>query len=229
MSPTSYQAAPPRKSRLTGHLQPVKSAETSATPITAPRNTRTTACDLEHPFETSQHPSYPALHLIMMQVSAAPQAAGNVIGIENGCLCTTPDYAGQPGRLPRRASVLGRVTSRERRQRFRTDKLYSIHQCQSEQSDRAVSQDVTLSLTPDTAPAHIKNNYQRLIQQQLDRNRRNDPHRLIYRTAAWARVRKAILARDPLCQIAVLCVRKYGTALPRRRGRPHHSATHRRR
>lgn len=30
-----------------------------------------------------------------------------IIGIENGCLCTTPDYAGQPGRLPRRASVLG--------------------------------------------------------------------------------------------------------------------------
>lgn len=31
----------------------------------------------------------------------------NIVGIENGCLCTTPDYASNARMMPRRASVLG--------------------------------------------------------------------------------------------------------------------------
>jgi hypothetical protein len=30
-----------------------------------------------------------------------------IVGIENGCLCTVPDYSADPRRLPRRASILG--------------------------------------------------------------------------------------------------------------------------
>ncbi len=36
----------------------------------------------------------------------------------------------------------------------------------------------------------------------------------IYQTTRWQRIRKAILQRDPICVIADLCVKYYGTALP---------------
>lgn len=67
-------------------------------------------------------------------------------------------------------------------------------------------------------PAHRRDNTSTLVlkesRRQFDAARLNDPHRLIYRTAAWARTRKAILQRDPICKIADLCVKRYGTALP---------------
>lgn len=66
-------------------------------------------------------------------------------------------------------------------------------------------------------PAHRRNNTSALMlkeqRRQFDAARLNDPHRLIYRTEAWARTRKAILQRDPLCKIAG-CAKRYGTALP---------------
>ena len=49
---------------------------------------------------------------------------------------------------------------------------------------------------------------------QFDRKRRGDPFRKTYQTAAWIRIRKFILQRDPLCKAADLCVKKHGTTLP---------------
>jgi hypothetical protein len=59
MSPTSYQAAPPRKSRLTAGLRAVKSPETLMSPETlnAPNECTKTRCttarDQAHPFDAS--------------------------------------------------------------------------------------------------------------------------------------------------------------------------------
>jgi 5-methylcytosine-specific restriction protein A len=65
-------------------------------------------------------------------------------------------------------------------------------------------------------PAHekLRGEAKRESGRLFDRKRRHDPFRKIYQTEAWQRVRKAILQRDPLCKIADLCVRRYGTALP---------------
>src|SRR6202140_563992 len=51
MSPTSYQAAPPRKSNISAQLHPVKHA---TEPINAPKNAVTTACDQP----SSRDPTY---------------------------------------------------------------------------------------------------------------------------------------------------------------------------
>ena len=58
MSPTSYQAAPPRKYRLTAGLRAVKSTATLTAPITAPNNCCTTASDQAHPFDASSDTRY---------------------------------------------------------------------------------------------------------------------------------------------------------------------------
>lgn len=48
---------------------------------------------------------------------------------------------------------------------------------------------------------------------QYDQGRRDDPFRWIYRTKRWARLRLFIIARDPLCKIAKICVEKHGVQL----------------
>src|SRR6185437_1117693 len=58
MSPTSYQAAPPRKSRISAGLQAVKSTDTLNAPMNAPKNWCTTGSDQAQPFDASDHTRY---------------------------------------------------------------------------------------------------------------------------------------------------------------------------
>lgn len=48
---------------------------------------------------------------------------------------------------------------------------------------------------------------------QHDISRADDPFRKLYKTAAWARTRKAVLERDPLCRLARKCTERFGTAI----------------
>jgi len=50
--------------------------------------------------------------------------------------------------------------------------------------------------------------------QQFDSDRSREAERSIYKTAQWQRTRAFILARDPLCRIAIVCLRKFGRAMP---------------
>ena len=47
---------------------------------------------------------------------------------------------------------------------------------------------------------------------EFDQSRRGDPHRLIYGTKQWQRTPTAILARDPLCRIQIVCVERVAPA-----------------
>lgn len=58
---------------------------------------------------------------------------------------------------------------------------------------------------------HQRDNADRMRRQVYDRARERDPR---YQTPAWQRTRKFILARDPLCKIAVVCTRRYGSPAP---------------
>lgn len=49
---------------------------------------------------------------------------------------------------------------------------------------------------------------------EYDKARRNDPLRKFYNTALWRRLRTYVLGRDPLCQIARLCVERHGHPMP---------------
>jgi 5-methylcytosine-specific restriction endonuclease McrA len=54
---------------------------------------------------------------------------------------------------------------------------------------------------------------------QYDVQRREqDPFRRWYSTARWAAIRKIVLARDPLCKIGDVCVRKFGMRMPSTEG-----------
>jgi 5-methylcytosine-specific restriction enzyme A len=61
---------------------------------------------------------------------------------------------------------------------------------------------------------HTKNNVQADLKRHYDKGRKQDPHRKLYSTTQWARTRKAILARDPLCTLAIKCVERFGIAVP---------------
>jgi len=55
-------------------------------------------------------------------------------------------------------------------------------------------------------PEHITDNREIRSKREYDKERReNDPYRHLYNLALWQKVRKAVLRRDPLCTIAVLC------------------------
>src|SRR5579862_2114247 len=58
MSPTSYQAAPPRKSNITAQLQTVKPANTPNAALNAASREFSASSDLLPPFESSCDPSY---------------------------------------------------------------------------------------------------------------------------------------------------------------------------
>lgn len=58
---------------------------------------------------------------------------------------------------------------------------------------------------------HQGDNRDRERRRQYDRGRERDPR---YQSQAWARTRKFILARDPLCRIAIVCKRKRGYIAP---------------
>jgi 5-methylcytosine-specific restriction protein A len=63
-------------------------------------------------------------------------------------------------------------------------------------------------------PQHLKPNVDAETKRQYDRNRKSDPYRKLYKTAQWQRTRKAILARDLLCQIGKKCVERFGIRMP---------------
>lgn len=60
-------------------------------------------------------------------------------------------------------------------------------------------------------PAHQRDNGDRDRRREYDRKRERDPR---YQSPAWQRTRKFILARDPLCKIAVVCKRRFGYPAP---------------
>jgi 5-methylcytosine-specific restriction enzyme A len=64
-------------------------------------------------------------------------------------------------------------------------------------------------------PVHVKAKFEftKEAKRKFDKDRQQDPHRKIYKTAAWRRVREAVLQRDPLCTIAKKCVERFGTAV----------------
>jgi 5-methylcytosine-specific restriction enzyme A len=59
---------------------------------------------------------------------------------------------------------------------------------------------------------HVKAKFEftQEAKRKFDKERQQDPQRKIYKTAAWRRVRQAVLQRDPLCTLAIKCVERFG-------------------
>jgi 5-methylcytosine-specific restriction protein A len=59
-------------------------------------------------------------------------------------------------------------------------------------------------------PKHQTNNSSLRQRREYDRQRNQQDHRAIYKTARWSRVRMMKLRQDPFCQLADVCVRRTG-------------------
>jgi 5-methylcytosine-specific restriction protein A len=63
-------------------------------------------------------------------------------------------------------------------------------------------------------PKHEKNNSSLRQRREYDRERNQQDHRAIYKTARWSRLRQMKLRQDPFCELADLCVKRTGHPAP---------------
>jgi 5-methylcytosine-specific restriction protein A len=59
-------------------------------------------------------------------------------------------------------------------------------------------------------PKHEQNNSTLRQRREYDRQRNQQYHRQVYKSARWAKLRMMKLRQDPFCEIADLCVKRTG-------------------
>jgi 5-methylcytosine-specific restriction enzyme A len=61
---------------------------------------------------------------------------------------------------------------------------------------------------------HQTNNSEIRQRREYDRQRNQQEHRQIYKSARWAKVRMMKLRANPYCELEDVCVRKFGRPMP---------------